>query len=72
MLLLTQELQIFRRIHENIPDSFSMEPKDYHIIRDIVGIRPQREGDARIAKEVVEGQKVIHAYGKSHIPGIQH
>ncbi|KAF1344937.1 hypothetical protein BDV97DRAFT_373289 [Delphinella strobiligena] len=38
---------IFRRIHENIPDSFPMEPKDNYIVRDITAIRPQKEGDAR-------------------------
>lgn len=33
------------------------------MLRDIVGIRPQREGGVRIEKEVLGGQKVVHAYG---------
>lgn len=37
--------------------------KDYSIVRDIVGIRPQREGGVRVEKEILNGQKVVHAYG---------
>ncbi|KAJ9143110.1 Nucleotide-binding domain-containing protein [Pleurostoma richardsiae] len=55
---------IFRRIHEGIPQAFpSPHSKDFAVVRDIVGIRPQRSGGARIEKEVIDGQKVVHAYG---------
>ncbi|KAI0188259.1 nucleotide-binding domain-containing protein [Astrocystis sublimbata] len=55
---------IFRRIQEALPEAFaSADPKDFEVIQDIVGIRPQRTGGARIEKEVVDGQKIIHAYG---------
>ncbi|KAJ6024742.1 hypothetical protein N7540_005539 [Penicillium herquei] len=55
---------IFRRIHENLPEAFpSPEPKAFTVLRDIVGIRPQREGGVRIESEVLDGQKVVHAYG---------
>ncbi|KAL4963962.1 FAD-dependent oxidoreductase [Aspergillus stella-maris] len=57
---------IFRRIHENLPEDFpSPAVKDFGIIRDIVGIRPQRAGGIRIEKEVLDGQKVVHVYGTS-------
>ncbi|KAJ9133707.1 Nucleotide-binding domain-containing protein [Pleurostoma richardsiae] len=55
---------IFRRIHENLPDVFpSADPKAFQVVRDIVGIRPQRDGGVRIEKEVLNGQRVVHAYG---------
>lgn len=56
--------QIFRRIHEGIPSAFpSPDAADFTVVRDIVGIRPQREGGVRLEKELIEGQKIIHAYG---------
>ncbi|KAH8432770.1 FAD-dependent oxidoreductase [Aspergillus melleus] len=55
---------IIRRVHESLPDDFpSPDPKDYTIVRDIVGIRPQREGGVRVEQETLDGQKVVHAYG---------
>ncbi|KAJ5715291.1 uncharacterized protein N7483_012472 [Penicillium malachiteum] len=55
---------IFRRIHENLPEAFpSADPLAFTVLRDIVGIRPQREGGLRIEKEILDGQKVVHAYG---------
>ncbi|KAK7214128.1 hypothetical protein V2G26_021306 [Clonostachys chloroleuca] len=55
---------IFRRIHENLPKDFpSAASADYNVIRDIVGIRPQRQGGARIEEEIMNGQRVVHAYG---------
>lgn len=57
-------MQIIRRVHESLPEAFpSPDPKDYTIVRDIVGIRPQREGGVRVEKEILNGQKVVHAYG---------
>ncbi|SPO07234.1 related to D-amino acid oxidase [Cephalotrichum gorgonifer] len=55
---------IFRRVHEGLPDVFpSADPKDFEVVTDIVGIRPQRDGGVRLEKEVLGGQRVIHAYG---------
>ncbi|KAL4884122.1 nucleotide-binding domain-containing protein [Aspergillus karnatakaensis] len=55
---------IFQRIYDNLPKVFpSSDPKDFKVIRDIVGIRPQRVGGARVEKAVVDGQLVVHAYG---------
>ncbi|KAI9038305.1 uncharacterized protein KD926_010961 [Aspergillus affinis] len=55
---------IIRRVHQSLPDDFpSPDPKDYTIVRDIVGIRPQREGGVRVERETLDGQKVVHAYG---------
>ncbi|KAK3356881.1 FAD dependent oxidoreductase-like protein [Lasiosphaeria hispida] len=55
---------LIRRAHENLPDFFpSSKPEDYTFIRDFVGIRPLRPASVRVEKEVIGGQKVIHAYG---------
>lgn len=35
------------------------------VIRDIVGIRPARDGGVRVEKEVADGQNIVHAYGKT-------
>ncbi|KAL4939075.1 hypothetical protein BDV06DRAFT_225353 [Aspergillus oleicola] len=57
---------ILHRIHENLPEEFpSPAAKDFNIIRDIVGIRPQRAGGIRLEKEVLDGQKLVHVYGTS-------
>lgn len=56
--------QIVRRAHENLPQHFpSTDPNSYTVLRDIVGIRPERNGGVRVEKEVINGQKVVHAYG---------
>ena len=56
--------QIVRRVHESLPQYFpSVEPDDYTVVRDNVGIRPERRGGIRVEKEIVNGQKVVHAYG---------
>jgi len=55
---------LFRRAHENLPEHFpSFNPGDYDIVRDLVGIRPLRPAGVRVEKEVLNGQKVVHAYG---------
>ncbi|KAJ5701305.1 hypothetical protein N7488_008853 [Penicillium malachiteum] len=52
-----KKTSIFRRIHENLPEAFpSPDPKDFTVLRDIVGIRPQHDNGVRIDKEVLEGQ----------------
>lgn len=59
-----QKKDILRRIHEGLPQHFpSADPTNFEIVRDLVGIRPQRNGGVRLAKEVIDGQKVVHAYG---------
>ncbi|KAF5482882.1 D-amino-acid oxidase [Colletotrichum fructicola] len=55
---------ILQRVHENLPKDFP--PPDRaraDILRDIVGIRPQRKTGTRVEKTVVRGQHVVHAYG---------
>ncbi|KIY02259.1 uncharacterized protein Z520_02397 [Fonsecaea multimorphosa CBS 102226] len=58
---------ILRRQHENQPDVFkSPNLEDYDFICDHVGVYPfiqQENGGVRIEKEIVSGQKVVHAYG---------
>ncbi|KAH6662533.1 FAD dependent oxidoreductase [Halenospora varia] len=52
---------IFRRISHNLPEGFPAN--EFRVVRDIVGIRPQRSCGVRVEKEILNGQKVIHAYG---------
>ncbi|KAK4149487.1 hypothetical protein C8A00DRAFT_18831 [Chaetomidium leptoderma] len=55
---------LFRRAHEYLPEHFSSpNPGDYDIVEDLVGVRPLRPAGVRVEKEVVNGQKVVHAYG---------
>ncbi|KAI8272819.1 hypothetical protein K4K60_011787 [Colletotrichum sp. SAR11_57] len=55
---------ILRRVHENLPQDFPSPDLDRaNIVRDIVGIRPQRKTGTRIEKAVVGSQDVVHAYG---------
>lgn len=57
-------MQIVRRVHENLPHVFpSPDPKDFQVVRDLVGIRPSREGGVRVESQIMDGQHVIHAYG---------
>jgi hypothetical protein len=45
----------------------SPNPGDYEILYDIATtyeFRPQEKGGVRVEKEVIEGQKVVHAYGQ--------
>lgn len=53
-----------RRVNESLPVRFSANPADYNIISHNVGIRPYRSNGMRIEKEVKNGQKMVHAYGK--------
>lgn len=57
-----------QRQHENQPNVFSSpEPLDYDFITDHVGVFPiieNRNGGVRVEKELLHGQKVIHAYGQ--------
>ncbi|KAF4310827.1 putative FAD dependent oxidoreductase-like protein [Botryosphaeria dothidea] len=55
--------QIFRRVHDGLPYVFPERPSDFKVVRDIVGIRPQRKTGARVERDDVHGQKVVHAYG---------
>lgn len=61
---LTRRTQIFRRVHDGLPDVFPEQPSDFKVVRDIVGIRPQRKTGARVERDDVRGQKVVHAYGE--------
>ncbi|KAK5652209.1 hypothetical protein OQA88_10706 [Cercophora sp. LCS_1] len=56
--------ELVRRAHENLPGDFkSADHEDYEFIEDLVGIRPLRLPEVRVEREVVGGQKVVHAYG---------
>ncbi|KAL2867608.1 FAD-dependent oxidoreductase [Aspergillus lucknowensis] len=58
------KLDILRRVHENLPQVFpGTQPAAFDIIRDNVGIRPGRLGGVRVEKEIVDGEKIVHAYG---------
>ncbi|KAL1617032.1 hypothetical protein SLS54_008027 [Diplodia seriata] len=54
---------IFRRVHEGLPHVFPEKASEFDVVRDIVGIRPQRKTGVRVEKEIVDGQTVVHAYG---------
>jgi hypothetical protein len=53
-----------RRVNKSLPAHFSTNPADYDIIGHNVGIRPYRLNGMRVEKEVKNGQKIVHAYGK--------
>ncbi|KAF9891233.1 hypothetical protein FE257_004797 [Aspergillus nanangensis] len=59
---------ILTRGNHLLPSLFpSPDPKDYQILYDIGNtyhFRPQEKGGARVEKELLGGQKVIHAYGQ--------
>ncbi|KAL2134073.1 hypothetical protein VTI74DRAFT_1069 [Chaetomium olivicolor] len=55
---------LFHRAHEYLPEHFpSSNPADYEVIENLVGVRPLREPRVRVEKEILDGQKVVHAYG---------
>ncbi|KAF2501167.1 nucleotide-binding domain-containing protein [Lophium mytilinum] len=56
---------IARRVHEDLPNDFPLELTDYDIVGHNVGLRPYRETGVRIEKEILNGEKVVHAYGVS-------
>ncbi|KAH6986459.1 hypothetical protein BKA56DRAFT_546229 [Ilyonectria sp. MPI-CAGE-AT-0026] len=59
---------ILSRGHQLLPDQLpSSNANDYQILYDIAttySFRPQENGGARIEKEILDGQKVVHAYGQ--------
>ncbi|KAJ5040127.1 hypothetical protein NUH16_009928 [Penicillium rubens] len=63
-----QRKEILQRQHHNQPDVFpSPNPLEYDIITDHVGVFPiieSQNGGVRVEKQVLHGQKVIHAYGQ--------
>ncbi|KAJ5920160.1 hypothetical protein N7516_011018 [Penicillium verrucosum] len=63
-----QRKKIMQRQHDNQPDVFpSPNPLDYDFITDHVGVFPvieHQNGGVRVEKQVLHGQKVIHAYGQ--------
>ncbi|KAK0614753.1 FAD dependent oxidoreductase-like protein [Immersiella caudata] len=55
---------LIRRAHESLPEAFrSSNPGEYSILADLTGIRPLRLPNVRLEREVIGGQKVVHAYG---------
>ncbi|KAK5997676.1 D-amino-acid oxidase-like protein [Cladobotryum mycophilum] len=57
-------VELLRRAHLTLPEVFpSTNPDDYTIVDDLAGVRPIRLPSARLEKEIINGQKVVHAYG---------
>ncbi|KAF2814744.1 uncharacterized protein BDZ99DRAFT_458735 [Mytilinidion resinicola] len=54
---------IVRRVHKDLPNSFPLKLADYDVVGHNVGLRPYRETGVRIEKEILNGEKVVHAYG---------
>lgn len=46
-----------------MPDVFPVQLSEYEIVGHNVGIRPARATGLRVEKEVMNGEKVVHAYG---------
>ncbi|KAH6873429.1 hypothetical protein B0T10DRAFT_588801 [Thelonectria olida] len=63
-----QRQTILTRGHKVLPDVLpSDKPEDYKLLYDIATTymyRPQENGGTRVEKEIVNGQKVVHAYGQ--------
>ena len=64
--LISNTTQIVRRLHQNLPQNFSSNIEDYQILGHNVGIRPSRSSGIRLEKDVISGQRIVHAYGKLH------
>lgn len=68
MIWLTPKTQILTRGNTLLPSVLpSSNPKDYPIQYDIANtyyFRPLDKGGARIEKQLLGGQNVIHAYGQ--------
>lgn len=56
-------VQIVRRVHEDLPEVFPAKLSDYEIVGHNAGIRPARATGLRLEKEVMNDEKVVHAYG---------
>jgi D-amino-acid oxidase len=52
-----------RRAHQDLPKDFPAKLSDYEVVAHNVGIRPARAKGLRVEKEVLNGAKVVHAYG---------
>ena len=50
-------------MHQDLPNDFPAKLSDYEVVGHNVGIRPSREGGLRVEKEIMNGEKVVHAYG---------
>ncbi|KFA53823.1 hypothetical protein S40293_01720 [Stachybotrys chartarum IBT 40293] len=60
-----QRARICKNAHDNQPDVFpSPDPKDWPILYDHVGVYAtmDRKSGVRCEKEIVDGQRVVHAY----------
>jgi glycine/D-amino acid oxidase-like deaminating enzyme len=54
---------IHRRAHQLVPKYIPERYEDLEIVRDLVGLRPERTGGIRTEAEVIGGVPVVHAYG---------
>ncbi|RSH87145.1 hypothetical protein EHS25_003636 [Saitozyma podzolica] len=52
---------IHQRCHAMLPAHVPAKFEDLEIVRDLVGIRPEREGGVRVELEDMAGLKVVHA-----------
>ncbi|KAI5828038.1 hypothetical protein EV122DRAFT_267708 [Schizophyllum commune] len=59
-----QKLDICKRAHELNP-LIPTDPSKLDVVRDIVGLRPGRKSGLRVDSEIVDGLKLVHAYGAS-------
>ncbi|KFA80072.1 hypothetical protein S40288_08207 [Stachybotrys chartarum IBT 40288] len=64
-----QRARICKNAHDNQPDVFpSPDPKDWPILYDDVGVyatMDRKISGVRCEKEIVDGQRVVHAYGQN-------
>ncbi|KAK5203308.1 hypothetical protein LTR41_010951 [Exophiala xenobiotica] len=62
-----RNIRIMRRAYEKQPDVVrSPNVEDNHFICDHIGVYPiitQEDGEVRCEKQIIAGQKVVHAYG---------
>ncbi|VUC30503.1 unnamed protein product [Clonostachys rosea] len=57
-------IELVRMAHAGLPNDFpSDRVSDYTFVTDLEGIRPLRLPEVRVEKEMINGQKVVHAYG---------
>lgn len=54
--------EICARVHELDP-RVPASPADVHLLRDIIAFRPGRRSGLRVERELIDGIKVVHAYG---------
>ena len=59
-----EAIQILRRVHTDLPNVFPEKLSELDVVRHNVGIRPARATGLRVEKERLNGESVVHAYGR--------